>query len=218
MSKKPPKEQKTPGRKKAESNYELIRGVEARKRRRNLLAAAVIIILVVLVGIGAAIYLSNNAPVYVGGKAHDFSLKQITASSYPGQTITLSSKLGSVVLLEFMVSWCPNCQATAPTLAQVSQNYTSQGVFVLAVAEVWTGSAQEGTATAQTTQQYIQQYGSQYESYVLDETGGVAQAYGVAATPTFFVIDKAGTVTSVIAGAQTNPTLLSSAIWAALQR
>ncbi len=217
MSKKPPREQKTPGKKKADSSYDLIRGVEARRHRRNLLAAVVIIILIVVVGIGAAIYLSNNAPIAIGSRAHDFTLKQISASSYPGQAITLSSKLGSVVLLEFMVSWCPNCRATAPTLNQVSQNYTSQGVFVLAVAELWTGSASEGTATTQTTQQYIQQYGSQYDSYVLDETGSVAQSYGVTATPTFYVIDKAGTVTSIIIGAQTDPTKLSDAVWTALR-
>lgn len=209
---KPQKGQKAPSRK--ESSSDSIRRVETRQRRRNILIASIVIILIVAVGVLAAIFI--RGPLGVGSTPPAFSLQQVSAIGYTGNTTTLSHAQGRVILLEFMVSWCPFCQQTAPALEQVYENYTAKGVIFLAVAELWTGSSSEGTATLATTQQFIQTYGSQYP-YLLDSTGGVARSFGVDSTPTFFIINKSYTISSILNGKQ-DTTSLSNAIWTALKQ
>lgn len=205
------KKQKSPSLKKSEPNYDEIHKIQARRRRRSI---AVVLSVIIVLGalVGAVIFLSGGpGTIGAGNTAPDFSLQQVTPNGL-GNTITLSSHKGSVVLLEFMVSWCPVCQANTPDVESVYQSYLSSGVFVLAVAQTWYGDGQQ--ANLATTQKFIQTYGSQY-MYVLDQTGSVAQAYGVNSTPTFFVIDKAGKVSSTMVGKQ-SVAQLSNAIQVAL--
>lgn len=113
-----------------------------------------------------------------------------------------------------MVSWCSHCQANAPILESIRRNYAPSGVFVLAVAETWT-SGTGMTASMATTQNFIQQYGSQYK-YVLDETGSAARVYGVDSTPSYFILDKSGKISAILIGEQTYGAL-SNAVEAALR-
>ncbi len=134
---------------------------------------------------------SNSVP--------DFTLPLVGSNGLTGQTITLSSFRGKVVLLEFMEPWCPHCKNMAPVLDTLYSQYGSSVVFI-SVAGPWNG------ATADDTANFIRTYGTNWTT-VYDSSGIVFSNYGVQSTPTFFIIGKDGTVSSTFQGEQTSNTL-----------
>lgn len=127
-----------------------------------------------------AVTLSTSA------SAPDFSLPVVGANGLTGQTVSLSSFRGKVVVLEFMEPWCIHCQNIAPKLENLYRQYGANVVF-LAVAGPWSGN------TADDTAKFITQYGSSF-LYVYDSTGAVMNLYKVAATPTFYIVGKDGSI------------------------
>ena len=61
-------------------------------------------------------------------------------------------------------------------------------------------------ATASDTAKFIHDHGSSW-TYLYDSSGSVMNAYGVNATPTFFIIGKDGSVITTLQGEQTYDTL-----------
>lgn len=125
----------------------------------------------------------------------DFTLPIVTSNGLSGQTITLSSFRGSVVLVEFMEPWCPHCQNMAPVLEKLYKQFGSGNVVFLSVAGPYQG------ATAQDTARFIKNYGSSW-SYVYDSSGSVWGKYGVNSTPTFFIVGKDGSIVAKYRGEQ----------------
>ncbi len=132
--------------------------------------------------------------------APDFTLPIVGASGLNGQSLTLSSLRGKVVLLEFMEPWCPHCQNMAPTLENLNKAYGSQNVVFVSVAGPWQG------ATSGDTAKFIQTYGSSW-TYLYDSSGTTVSAYGVTGTPTIFIIGKNGAVITSLQGEQPYDTL-----------
>ncbi|HYV99937.1 MAG TPA: TlpA disulfide reductase family protein [Candidatus Acidoferrum sp.] len=141
------------------------------------------------------------------GNAPDFTLPIVSSNGPTGQTVTLSSFHGKVVLLEFMEPWCPHCQHMAPILDTLYAQYGGNVVFI-SVAGPWNG------ATADDTANFIRTYGTNW-TFVYDSSGIVFSNYNVQSTPMFYVIGKDGSVSSSFTGEQTSDTLagaLSAAI------
>ncbi len=132
--------------------------------------------------------------------APDFTLPIVSGSGLTGQTLTLSSLRGKVVLLEFMEPWCPHCQDMAPVLEKLYTQYGNGNVVLLSIAGPWQG------ATAQDTANFIKNYGSSW-SYVFDSSGSVVSEYGVTGTPTFLILGKDGSIVARYEGAETFETL-----------
>ena len=135
--------------------------------------------------------------------APDFSLPIVSGNGLTGQTATLSSFRGKIVLLEFMEPWCPHCQKMAPVLESLYTQYGKGNVVLLTVAGPWQG------ATAQDTARFINDYGSSW-SYVYDSSGSVVSEYGVSATPTFFIIGRDGSIVARYEGEQSYDTLAAA--------
>jgi thiol-disulfide isomerase/thioredoxin len=150
---------------------------------------------------------SSTGSLTQSGGAPDFTLPVVNAGGLNGQTVTLSSFRGKVVLLEFMEPWCPHCQHMAPVLDSLHTQYGNGSVVFISVAGPWNG------ATANDAASFIHNYGTSWV-YVYDSSGTVFANYGVNATPTFFIIGKNGSVLSTFQGDQTSETL-SAAISAA---
>jgi cytochrome c-type biogenesis protein len=131
----------------------------------------------------------------------DFTLPVVGPNGLTGQKISLSSFRGKVVLLEFMEPWCSHCQTMEPVLESLYQQYGADVVF-LTVAGPWNGAQVSDAAS------FISSYHSSWV-YVYDSSGTVFTAYGVQATPTFFLIDKNGQIASTYQGEVAAQTLAS---------
>ena len=133
------------------------------------------------------------------GNAPDFTLPIVSSNGVTGQTVTLSSFRGKVVLIEFMEPWCPHCQHMASILESLYAQYGTNVVFIT-VAGPWNG------ATADDTANFIRTYGTTWTT-TYDSSGIVFSNYGVQSTPTFFIIGKDGSISSTFQGEQSTDTL-----------
>jgi cytochrome oxidase Cu insertion factor (SCO1/SenC/PrrC family) len=80
----------------------------------------------------------------------------------------------------------------APVLESLYQQY-GQDVVFLTVSGSWNGASANDAAS------FVKNYGSSW-LYVYDSSGTTFSAYGVQATPTFFLIDRNGQITSTYQG------------------
>jgi len=126
------------------------------------------------------------------GGAPDFTLPSVDRNGLTGQTVSLSTFRGKVVLLEFMVPWCEHCQKMAPTLEKLHEQF-GQNVVFLSVAGAWNGASGNDAA------QFIRTYGSTW-TYVYDSSNSIFTMYGVNQTPTFFLISKNGQIAGTYQG------------------
>jgi len=151
---------------------------------------------------GGSSSLSNSVTTSVSqsGLAPDFTLPVVGPNGLTGQTVTLSSFRGKVVLLEFMEPWCPHCQDMAPILGGLYTQYGKGNVVFLSVAGPWDG------ATANDAANFIGKYGTGW-IYVYDSSGTIFSEYGVNSTPTFYIIGTDGAVSTNLVGEQSSNTL-----------
>ena len=136
------------------------------------------------------------------GGAPDFTLPVVDQNGLNGQTVSLSSYRGKVILLEFMEPWCVHCQKMASVLDKLYQQLGSENIVFLSVAGAWNG------ANANDAAQFIKAYQSTW-TYVYDSSNSIFSAYGVNSTPTFFLIAKNGQISSTYQGEVTYDTLAS---------
>jgi len=160
-------------------------------RNRTLLFVGLVLVVVI---VGLYVFSQPpRAPGSTGDMAPDFGLKVVTVQGLTDQTVRLSDYQGKVVVLEFMVSWCHVCQEMEPSIVSLYYKYSGQDVVFLSVA----GTMRN--ATAESTAAFIREYGAPW-THVLDSDNSVFSAYGVNATPTYFVLDKSGKILSRFEG------------------
>lgn len=82
---------------------------------------------VVLILLSTQLYSGETQPM-IGKYAPDFSLVDLN-----GNTITLSELKGNFIVLHFATSWCPYCNAEAPSLEALYNDYKNQNVIVLII-------------------------------------------------------------------------------------
>ena len=64
----------------------------------------------------------------LGENALDFNLPDLN-----GEMVSLSSLKGDIIVIHFATTWCPFCNAEAPHLEQLYQDYKTRGVKVLII-------------------------------------------------------------------------------------
>ena len=168
----------------------------AGKPQRSSRTPTLLFVGVVLVGIIVGLYVFSQpakAPGNAGDMAPDFELQVVTTEGLTDQTVRLSDYEGKVVVLEFMTSWCHVCQEMEPSIVSLYHKYGGQDVVFLSVAGT------QRNATAESTAAFIREYGATW-THVLDTDNSVFSKYGATATPTYFVLDKSGTILSRFEG------------------
>jgi thiol-disulfide isomerase/thioredoxin len=161
-------------------------------QRRGVLVFAAVVVVVLLVG-AYIVSQPPREPGSIGDIAPDFSLPVVTSSGLSGQTLTLSSLRGKVVVLEFMVSWCHVCQQMAPSIEYLNARYQGQDVVFVSVAGTQRG------ATAESTAEFVTQYHVTW-THVLDTDNSVFALYKVDSTPTYLILDRSGKILSKFQG------------------
>lgn len=116
--------------------------------------------------------------------------KEFTVATPQGQHILLSSLKGKVVVVQFLFTWCPHCQAFSKVLTQFNSEYGPRGFQAL-------GVAFEDDVTKDKATSYAQQYagfpvGVSNRSTVLGYLGiSELERIGV---PQIIVIDRKGVI------------------------
>ncbi|MEO6724320.1 MAG: TlpA disulfide reductase family protein [Blastocatellia bacterium] len=124
---------------------------------------------------------------------------EINIANFIGpQPSTLAALKGQPVLLFLWANWCGDCKAQAATLASATKKYLPQGLVVMAPTRLYGTGAQDKPATPAEEKAHIAKVWT--DSYAgLDavpitiDTDTMVR-YGVAATPTFALIDRKGVV------------------------
>jgi thiol-disulfide isomerase/thioredoxin len=116
--------------------------------------------------------------------------KEFTVLTPQGQRILLSSLKGKVVVVQFLFTWCPHCQAFSKVLTQLASEYGPRGFQAL-------GVGFEDDVTKQKVVDYTKQYagfpvGVSNRSTVLGYLGiSELERIGV---PQIVVIDRKGVI------------------------
>jgi len=146
------------------------------------------------VGLRARIYRTINMLSLEGQRAPELNISNFIGP----QPSSLSALKGKPVLLFLWAHWCGDCKAQAETLATVTKKYRPQGLVVMAPTRFYGTGAQGKSATPAEEKTHMEKVWA--ESYpgladvpiTIDEATMVR--YGVAATPTFALIDRKGIV------------------------
>jgi peroxiredoxin len=119
----------------------------------------------------------------LGTAAPQFSLINVD-----GQTVSLSDFQGKPALLvAFISNHCPFVKHVAPALADLTREFQSAGVGVVAI-----NSNDVANYPADSPEQMVREVEDRGYTfpYLFDETQEVAKAYGAACTPDFYLFDK----------------------------
>jgi peroxiredoxin len=107
-----------------------------------------------------------------------------------GGTFNLAQHRGQIVVVNFWASWCVACVQEAPDLSTFAWRERHRGVILVGVVF---------NDTLSSAHSFEHHYGSLYQS-LIDPAGATANAYGVSAPPTTFVIDRRGRVAVTLLG------------------
>ncbi len=138
---------------------------------------------------------ANGTPVAMGSAGPDFSLPGID-----GQTYTLSSFKGKPVVLEFMATWCPHCQADAPMMNQLDAAYKSKGVQIFGInaTPFSHNHEQSGHETDPVSTNDLKWFHDTYSvtfPMLFDKALKSANDYQVVSYPTIYIVDQNGKIT-----------------------
>jgi peroxiredoxin len=115
---------------------------------------------------------------------------EISLPDAKGNTVSLSSFKGKVVLIDFWASWCGPCRKSNPQVVKLYNKYKQQGFEVFGV------SLDENKAA---WKRAIKTDKINY-TQVIDTKiweGEVAYKYGIEAIPTTFLLDKEGKIVAI---------------------
>ena len=117
--------------------------------------------------------------------ADDFTL-----ATPSGGTFRLSEQRGKVVLVNFWATWCPPCLEEMPAMERLWRRHRDAGFVLVAVSL---------DSDPKKVPPFVSEHKFSFQIAV-DPKMKVADAYGVRALPSSFVIDRDGMMTGVALG------------------
>jgi peroxiredoxin len=142
-------------------------------------------------GLFLALGMTLHAAAPVPRPAPDFKVHEPS-----GRDTLISSQKGKVVVIQFLFTWCPHCQAAAGWLSKMQTEWGTRGLQTYGVAfndEVLTKDAAENNKVTAAFSQYASfPVGLSAKEPVLRFLGlSVLEGYGV---PQLVVIDRKGVI------------------------
>lgn len=108
------------------------------------------------------------------------------AATLEGDTVSLQSLRGSVVLLNFWATWCAPCRYETPYLQSLAEKHEAEGLRVVGVS-MDTGDADE------IIREFVGEYGVTYTILADPQMRGM-EVYQIIGLPGTFLIDRDGTL------------------------
>ncbi len=136
-------------------------------------------------------------PMEKRGKAPDFTLPYLNGDSF-----SLSSLAGKVILLDFTATWCYYCDLQAPQVNKVVQKFKDSNFQAIAI------DCRESKDVV------LAKYPKGNKGYpiVLDERGETLSIYGINGFPTYLILDSQGRVAFFQSGYDDNFEMIASNI------
>jgi cytochrome c biogenesis protein CcmG/thiol:disulfide interchange protein DsbE len=141
----------------------------------------------------------------IGAPAPDYA-----AITPDGQSVTLASLKGQVVVLNIWATWCRPCLEEIPQLTALHAQHVAQGVKVIGVSIDAAGMGADVT-------DFAREHRLSYDVW-LDPDRNVSVKFLTVGAPETFVIDRAGVIRARVIGAiRAGDTTLTAAVQRALQ-
>lgn len=150
--------------------------------RRVIIVIAVCIPVIALLAFGLTRDPGEIPSPLPGKQAPTFSLVKMDGS---GDTVSLESQRGKVIVLNFWASWCLQCRDEHADLSLAANMYKGRPVEFLGV--LYNDEAKNGLA-------WIEEMGGQSYASLLDPGSKTAVDYGLYGVPETFIIDQQGQV------------------------
>ena len=170
-----------------------------RRRHATRWVAGAVLLVLVVVGIVLATRTPQEATA-VSSPLLGREAPALTGTDLAtGAPVSLASLRGHYVVVNFFASWCVPCQTEAPDLSRFhfEQAHAANGADMVSVVFHDTSS---------TARAFLKKNGDLWPA-VSDPGGTIAEAYGVTAPPTTFIINPAGRVSAVLVGPATQKNL-----------
>lgn len=114
------------------------------------------------------------------------SAPEYTATSLEGDSVSLSSFKGKVVLLNLWATWCAPCRHETPFLQSLYEQRKDEGLTVVGIS-MDTGDARDQV------DEFVQEFGVKYPILLDPQMRGM-DSYQVLGLPATFLIDRDGTL------------------------
>lgn len=105
-------------------------------------------------------------------------------------TVSLAALRGKVVLVDFWASWCVPCRQSFPWLAEVSRRYAAHDLVVVAI---------DLDKSREAADSFLRELEPPFV-VAFDPAAGSAEAFGVEAMPSSFLLDRDGKLIYTHAG------------------
>ena len=157
-------------------------------------AAAIVLLVLALAGVFLSVTAGRQGTASPGlpGPALGHLAPAFSLPGVQGGTVSLASLRGTVVLINFWATWCPDCRQELPSLQRLHQQEGS-AVAILGV------DVHEPRALVRL---FVQQQGLAWP-ILLDGTGSVTAQYGVYYLPTSFFLSRSGVIRRIYTGPMT---------------
>ena len=110
--------------------------------------------------------------------------------SLEGDSISLGSFKGKIVLLNFWATWCGPCREEIPSMQELYEAYQDRGLEIIAVNLM---------EDKKSVQKFADSFGMTFP-ILLDADGRVGRIYGARAIPTTYLIDAEGYILGGMSG------------------
>ncbi len=106
------------------------------------------------------------------------------AANMQGDTVSLESLRGNVVLLNMWATWCAPCRQETPFLQELFERHEGEGFRIV-------GASMDAGNAADQVEMFTEEYGVTY-TVLLDPQMRAMDSYQVLGLPATFLIDREG--------------------------